>query len=50
VPFVIPELASPTGLPDPQLTTAAGPTNELLALTLLHDIGFGPIYCRLESV
>jgi hypothetical protein len=49
-PFVIPELATANGLPDPRLTTDPAPTNELLALTLLHDLAIWPIYCRLESV
>lgn len=49
-PFLIPELATPEGLPDPALTAEPGPTNELLALALLHDIGIWPIYCHLETV
>jgi Family of unknown function (DUF6067) len=49
-PFVIPELATRAGLPDPKLTAEAAPTNELLALTLLHDLGVWPIYCDLAAV
>jgi hypothetical protein len=49
-PFFIPEFASPEGLPDPGLTDIPGPTNEMLALTLLHDIGVWPIYCHLPGV
>jgi hypothetical protein len=49
-PFLIPELATAGGLPDPTLASAPGPTNELLALALLHDLSIWPIYCRLEAV
>ena len=40
-PFLIPELATPAGLPDPVLTAVPGPTNEMLALTLLRVDGYG---------
>jgi hypothetical protein len=49
-PFLIPELATPAGLPDPTLTAVPGPTKEMLALTLLHDVGVWPIYCHQEAV
>jgi hypothetical protein len=49
-PFIIPELATATGLPDPKLTVDPAPTNELMALALLHDVGVWPIYCHLEAV
>jgi hypothetical protein len=49
-PFIIPELATATGLPDPKRTADPAPTNELLALALLHDVGIWPIYCHLEAV
>jgi hypothetical protein len=49
-PFIIPELATAAGLPNPKLTADAAPTNELLALALLHDVGVWPIYCHLEAM
>ena len=49
-PFIIPELATLEGMPDPELCEKPGPTVELLALTLLHDIGVWPIYCHEATV
>jgi hypothetical protein len=49
-PFLIPEFATPEGMPDPERTAVPEPTTEMLALTLLHDIGVWPIYCHTETV
>ncbi len=49
-PFIIPQFATLAGQPDANLCNVPGPTHELLALALLHDIGIWPIYCNATAV